>query len=606
MGKSRPMRVGKSPRACKGTQKALKTRAEAIAPVIAPALSLPKDTLCASMDTVGLAALPPEIVWCILGHVSHPRDHLACVLASPLFKGEPLVDVVARWPGATVPALLRAGAPLALVKRVVASRRVRVRGALLVPAARGGRLDVVQWIHEHSDPPAQVNVGTCDFHYKDSVCAHGHWSRCCYESGELARRRARHNEGQCALRYIGVPIEAMYEAAHYGRLSVLDWLLTTRHATDLVSAHPIAHGAQQTPSRHLMHIALVEALVVDAVSGPARSTGALAYLHAYGIGALGPSDAGTCRCAPRAGLAAARADRLDALQWMRDVKCDARLDPAGRVGRSALCNAIRCGRVGMARWLVEALEVSRWPDLDPHVREGLTEAARSGHLSTLQLVHGVGAQACTQDVVYMAARHARVDVLRWAMGDETTGAPAAAPRIAGWPSPAIGHAAAKNGHESVVRWLAGRSDARRNLGTGASAIALRKGRLTIAALLHDVGIAPFDRWDSLHAAVCSGQAHIIRRVIAGGAAHSALAVAKAIRLADTDILALLCEHYGTGRLQRSINILAGKALPSATVGWIAANAPHVCVAEAGAWSRRARAHCRCPACASTSDDVTSG
>ncbi|AGO82508.1 Ankyrin repeat incomplete domain containing protein [Pandoravirus dulcis] len=557
------------------------------------------------MDTVGLAALPPEIVWHILAYVPHPRDHLACVLASPLFKGAPLVDVVARWSGASVPALLRAGAPLALIERVVGSRRVRVRDALLIPAARGGRLDVVQWIHEHSNPPAQVGMGTYDFHYRDSVCMHGEQSRCCYTSEELTRRGARHNNGHCAVRYTGASIEAMYEAAHYGRLDVLDWLLMTRHATDLVSAHLIAHGAQPTLSRHLMHGALVEALVVEAASGPARSTDVLAYLHAYGVNALGPSDAGTCRCAPRAALAAARADRLDALQWMRDAKCDARLDPAGHVARSALCDAIRCGRVGTARWLIEAMDVSHWRDIDPRLQESLTDAARSGHLSTLQLIHGIGAQACAQDVVRAAAQHARIDILKWVMGDEAAAAPAAVPRIAGWPSLIIGHAAVKKGHESVVRWLAGRSDARRNLGTGASAIALRKGHLGIAVLLHDAGIAPFDRWDSLCAAVRTGQAHIVQRVIAGGAAHSALAVAKAVRLADTNIIALLCEHYGTGRLQQSIDILAGKALPSATISWIAGNAPHVCVAEAGARSRRARVHCRCPACASMCEDVVS-
>lgn len=266
-----------------------------------------------------LVDMPPEIIFCILAWISI-RDRGACAIASPLLVGEHLATAAARCPSLSLPTLLAAGAPLDIVEKVVTWRGAIIRPVLLKPAVRGGRLDVIDWIHARLTGPIEVHCKSDDESEDEAdYREHDHTNKehpliiperkksRSRESVRERRQKRRHRGHSTHKRRTGPTIAALYEAAYYGRATVLASLLD-RYQVDFGGKH----GQR-----------LLYALTIEACTGPASGTDAIALLHSRSARL---AMSGPCECSRDAGRAAASAERVDVLAWMRAVGCNARLN----------------------------------------------------------------------------------------------------------------------------------------------------------------------------------------------------------------------------------------------------------------------------------------
>ncbi|AVK76352.1 Ankyrin repeat domain containing protein [Pandoravirus neocaledonia] len=564
-------------------------------------------------QALGLADMPPEIIVHVLAWVDL-KDRAACATASPLLAVEPLSAVAARCRALCLSTALAAGAPLHVVEQIVTYRRAVVRPMLLKWAARGGRLDVVDWVHARLDKPIEVRREHRDDTSEDEAdyCEHDRAQedpstttpeekttsagrRRKRDPLQKKRHRKRHRVYRSDERYTGPTIAALYEAAYRGHAVMLAALLD-RWRIDFGDVH----------GQRLLH-----ALMIETCSGPTPGTDTFELLHHHSARL---SKDGSCECWPDAGRAAASAERVDILAWMQRVGCRARLYtkwPAMFKCDTPFCKAIRKGRAPVARWLADVMEVASWSERDKDIGNAMESAAARGHLHILDMFHGLGSQVCPPGAIIMAARCGHLNIVQWSLRDTSTPAglsdsrQATAPMC---PPLSIGWAAAESGRAHIVRWLAQRPDARRFLAVGAARAALAKGHVDVALCLHAAGIARLDQWDSLATAVTTGKVDVVETAARHGAPYDIGAFVNAIHQGNAEIVACLCKRYGTADVQAAVDAVAGPApgpdreVPRTRIlKWLRDNVPDVCIANTAASSSiRHVLYCHCGRCLSVS------
>ncbi|AJF98008.1 ankyrin repeat protein [Pandoravirus inopinatum] len=547
----------------------------------------------------GLTDMPPEIIALILGHVSSLRDRVACVAASSLLAVEPLSRAAASLcPSTTIERFMEVGAPLDAIQYIGSRHHKRVLPKHVEAAACGGRRDVVEWVLEHAGLPAMHRCRPLDAYEEDpdSVDVGGKRKRK-REPASYERIHRRWGVNAYSRQHAGPLVEALCESAHRGHVDVLDLLL----------------DACALSANRDLDAALLDCLSVEATSAPGTAT--FDYLcrrrRRRGNGGSSGQARGRFRahapcCCPHAAYdAAVQDDRVDLVAWMHQAECDAAPHFSHPCHRSVY-KSIRQGKMAVSRWLVDVLDVARWPEVDECLADALVKAAEHGHVDVLALVHGLGVQVCPLRALVCAAHAGHVEVLEWAAGTHDRGNAyglmvGRSRPVAAWPSVAIGQAAAINGRTRTIQWLLQRSDVLKTLDVGAARAALRRGHYTIGNMLHEHGIAPYDQWDALGAAVASGKMDAIASVVNRGARCTSAALREAFCRSDEKIIAFLYTSFGDIQdpLSEAINALAGVEVELEPVAWILANADdQVCLAGLLAHSllNGSSASCPCAQC----------
>ncbi|AVK74817.1 hypothetical protein pqer_cds_395 [Pandoravirus quercus] len=526
----------------------------------------------------GLTDMPPEIIALILGHVSSLRDRVACATASSLLAVEPLSRAAASLcPSSTIERFMEVGAPLDAIQCVVSRRHKQVLPDHIEAAACGGRRDVVEWVIAQAGLPAMLRcrpVIAYESPDNNTTIVRAKRKR---EPASYERIHRRWGVNAYSRQQAGPLVEALCESAYRGHTHVLDLLLNA-----------CALSTTNSPDA-----ALLDCLSVEAVSAPGAST--FGYLcrrrrrHNGGSGGQAKdwprAPQARCCCPHAAYDIAVQDDRADIVAWMHQAECDAAPYFSHPCHRSVY-ESIRQGKMAVSRWLVDVLDIARWPEVDECLADALVTAAECGHADVLALVHGLGVQACPLRALVCAAHEGHVQVLEWAAGTHGTGNAdghmvGRTRPVAAWPSVAIGQAAALNGRTRTVRWLLQRSDVSKTLDVGAARGALRRGHYMIGNMLHEHGIAPYDQWDALCAAVASGKMDAIASVVNRGARCTSAALREAFCRSDEKIIAFLYTSFGDIQdpLSEAINALAGVKVEPKPLAWILANAnDKVCLA----------------------------
>jgi hypothetical protein len=568
------------------------------------------DDACHRQGRAAVNDLPPEVMSCVLEHAGSLRDRVAWAIAAPSLAPDTITEMAIKDAGVDLHGLLMAGAPLGVVEAFAARRLPPVGPSDLAAAARGGRVDVLEWVHQRLDPrrpkwflhapekqgrrPVRVD-GKGRAWYDDAI-----GGRCwANDDRQNLRWGPRHYLEE---QYAGPVVDALCEAAHHGRLAALRWLL------DNYPRHTM--GGQRCAS------ALHDCLACDAASGPCEEAAleTLQFLHGLTTTTVGaPPDDDRCRCPREAGIAAAQAGNTRVLNWMIEARCSGAFRAYKGPVREPDLRPIAEGNVRATRWLIGAWDMASWRAPHTALNRVLAVAASCGHVEVIALVHGVGDHRCTLEALIAAAEAGMLDVLRWAAG-ETENPPRVPVRA--WPSLAIGRAAARHGWSRAVRWMAARADAHLALDIGAARAALRHGMAYTALLIRDAGIAPFDQWDALDAAVFSRNLDCIGIALRGGARLTGSALRLALKAKDPEIVALVAPHYSADKRQKAVKALYGRRLPCAVLSWLAQHAPAVCIAGALVHPALAKDHkcrtdtndqyrcparCPCHACASGAD-----
>jgi hypothetical protein len=293
-----------------------------------------------------------------------------------------------------------------------------------------------------------------------------------------------------------------------------------------------------------------------------------------------------CRCTPEIGAAALRADRPDVIEWLVDEGCSG----APQFKPSDIAAAIAGRRrPRFIRWAA-----SRGYRADPAC---LVDLANRNDARTLTLVHDTGLCVCTPDAVRAAARAGSLDVLKWAAGAD--GEQLASSGVGdAWHPTMVAMLAATHRHVHIISWLRSRGDGQRALTVGVARAALAAGCIEAAAI-----VRPFGTWDALEAAVTSRDLATVRAVADAGGVPSPSAFVAAIRDADADVLAFLCERYGVTFVEGALLTLAGRPCSVSCLNWLAASplTAHICLAEAYAATmalgeKGGLDSCRCAAC----------
>ncbi|AVK74462.1 F-box incomplete domain containing protein [Pandoravirus quercus] len=547
-------------------------------------------------STVGLGNLPDEIIVHILGYLTRLRDLAACAAASSILAVEPLASAAARLASVTLGNLLEAGAPLDVVRAVYAHRGpASIPPDWIVAVVRVGSIDIVEW-----------------------ACAVPEWT--------LVLRAAAHRDdaGPAPRPYKrtkkGDPVDdALCLSIECGRFEMLAWLLS--HCNT---------GPSSLYCR--LDASFVRSLLIKVVRAPGAPLDVIIRLHDY---SLLPNDDGTV-CTTQVERAALDADRADVLEWVRTRGCQCLSpDNLSHATHSFVC-AVRAGSAAAARWVYANTAPQTTPPAALHDRYDMAEitkaavrAASNGHVRVLAMLCRLGFDPLPLDALMAAARGGHLHVLQWATMadacddvDDDNGkdgdahmdladagpSPSQPPAVVvqGWPSLLIGYAAALGGHEHIVRWLAHRPDARRNLSVGAARAALKRGHVAVVLALDKVGIAPFDQWDPLCTAVRSNSVATVAAIAEHVAVCTPCILTSALFCRNEGVIQFLCERYGIDHLQEAIDAAAGRFLAKAPLLWVRDNVSSVCVASACAYLYAARSCdraamdrdrlCRCTQC----------
>ncbi|AJF97973.1 hypothetical protein TW95_gp1239 [Pandoravirus inopinatum] len=99
----------------------------------------------------GVNRLPPELLQAIVAMLGHPRDLAAAQIASRLFAGPSAPALAAAWAcDRAMGRLLRAGAPLAVVRDAIARRRRPLGRGFIKHAVTGGHISVLRAVCDHA------------------------------------------------------------------------------------------------------------------------------------------------------------------------------------------------------------------------------------------------------------------------------------------------------------------------------------------------------------------------------------------------------------------------------------------------------------------------
>lgn len=302
---------------------------------------------------LALVDMPAEIVDIIMRGLVRPVDICACAQALSMNAGLCL----ARHTALDVATVLSAGAPLSIVDDFVTARHrrdtARMPFAWLLAAVRGGRPDVVEWMHETNHVSAPVHI---DRWAGPHVAAH-----------QL--------KNACAVKL------ALRAAIESGHGPVLSWLL-----------------ARYRPDRHSRSRSALHALVPLVLQAPHHTVYAL-------LAAIHQADPHKgCACPVRLVYAAAESDRTGVLDWMYDHKCAAMMGTSKRSGIDALFLwGLTYGRSTIAQWAWAKIDDPG--RIDPKaVGQAATRAMTYGRATTVEFVCRLGVWTLPPSVIDYARR----------------------------------------------------------------------------------------------------------------------------------------------------------------------------------------------------------
>ncbi|BCU03110.1 hypothetical protein [Pandoravirus japonicus] len=510
---------------------------------------------------VGVAWLPPELVDHIASFLPRVADVAACRAASSLFRPMRIDSVAVRLLNGKVIDVIECGAPLTVVEAV--RGHSPATEALLLPAVRGGRLDVLtRFCASPTRPPFCAR----------SLLPDAGLIRCwSFESGLAHDDYADEKD---ARGHPATGVHALFEAIDRGRADMVDRLLDFGAIASLTPP-PAGLGVEcMLRAARRGHLDVMDAI-------HRRIAGGNLPHHASGVG---------CGCAPLVGQSAFKADRPEAIEWLDRRGCDGAYRPT----EGSLREAVEAGHYGVARWLMDRAETHALQyDLDSR---SLLLAARLGATAVVALVcdwrlerHQGSDPNCDSgsdcdweidNMLVEAGKHGHLDILRWAAGE-----PVADPRVRQrtepvrtWYTGCAAWGAAVDGRVDVVEWLLGRPDAVRTVPREAVEAGLLRGHVGIALAAHRTGILALDQWRALDAAVRSGKVDVVAAV--ADAVHARSALVRAVKSGSVDIVAYLCGRYGTADAQHAIDRsykFSETAWPA--VCWLRDNVEGVCTAR---------------------------
>ncbi|AVK75663.1 Ankyrin repeat protein [Pandoravirus kuranda] len=518
--------------------------------------------------TTGLAAMPSEVILGIGHFLERPRDAVACILASPIFSPCLVRDLAVRHFHDDPKGAIDAGAPLAVVAAVL-SVDVPIE-SLLVPAVRRGDQDIVDWLCcrlEDEEHPSAVAQET----HADVWC--GCPNTCMYSH----HRWHRHFEPGT-----GQGIKAAMVAIDARRADLLGALLRTEV--------PSLDRSKRTQIMCMTRAAKVgDVRIVAMLHGLAR-TGRFT--------ASGRSTLATCGCCREVACEAVLGGHVPLLDWLRENGCDA-APHAHDEKMAGIALSFRTDPPLEWMFVTAALD-RRSINVAP---DWMRSAATNGSLACVRFMHDHGLAPCDVSVLHTAARHGRLNVLKWAAGEAVDNLPPRRSPVEAWHSPTIAWAAAMRGNADVVAWMLSRPDMASAVTPKMIACALTKGYADVALAAHASGMLPLDRWDAVEVAARSGNADAVRAIIEHGGIYKLSALVTALEKGHQRVVACLCDRYGTADAQIAIDSMTSYDHANAWT-WLRDRVPGLCVAHplAAQWATsygdlgRCGTLCQCARC----------
>lgn len=458
--------------------------------------------------------------------------------------------------------IVRMGAPLRVVMRMLERRGFRRRAALFLSAIAGGNVEVCQWVHNHIYGPV-----THDQTERDCICDCTCGARPPSDQRHVLGEPARYSIPLCMRNMANIG-NAIQTACDREKIDALHWLLQECARSRLQVANHVLDTASSTVAlkdRLDMYMMIHRHIASNHFHAPNRP----------------------CSCDANAHKQAIKGDALATMVWMRSPDgCAMCLDNL----REQLDTAVRSGSIKILRWLVanEPRAIAALStDSDDLLPAGgtlqvircttINKAVARNYIDVIALLHETGIHPCTLEVLVTAAKGGSLDVLKWAAG-ELPDAPVPmhvhyGPHISAARCPRL----SSDGQETVAAvpawgdlrilfaslhatttdtfcWLIKQPDVRRTITVPIVRNMLRATLYTKAIKLFEEGVVPIDTWDVLRAAVQGnvGKAGVAS-LIDMGARYSKHALCTAVRRSDRDIVALLCERFGATDLQAAID-----------------------------------------------------
>ncbi|AVK76730.1 hypothetical protein pmac_cds_42 [Pandoravirus macleodensis] len=286
----------------------------------------------ATKGAMGIADMPDEIVFMILGCMMNLRDVIISCIA---LCRSPTALMLSRAMSRPIPFLER-GAPIEFVRALARTHGSIVPASWLNAAVLGGRKDVIAWLHDVADIDRMhdVDIDT-------------------WPTLPQARRKQFRKQAWRLLKM----------AASRGHADALEWLLDFYDAPRFAAKPVIDH------------------YTVGCLCEWAATSSSSAVVEIIDMLHCRLDGKEQCRCPQRVAHAAVRADRVDVIEWMYVKGCAARPDPTQSCQmRNMVHMAIDAKAHSVIRWLSD--RTSRAPIIErllceilmPHTSQSRDEA----------------------------------------------------------------------------------------------------------------------------------------------------------------------------------------------------------------------------------------
>ncbi|AVK77589.1 hypothetical protein pmac_cds_901 [Pandoravirus macleodensis] len=532
--------------------------------------------------------LPAEMIWHIAGFLDRLSDVASCLCASHLFGRSLLLAASVRAFGDDPERAVEWGAPPDVVECLLEGHDIGE--PLLLPAVRGGNLSTVDWLCASMAPSADPDRSPgiqrdAQTSRSDRQCRpHRTTLTVTNACTGVAWTTSHRQDTNAQSPHTGV--DALFRAIEDGRADITERLLDAHDAIPSLVPLPAGLGVEcMSRAAQWGHIEIMDNVHARIVDGRLPRSP-----HA-------PATA--CGCVPLVGKTAFESDQGDALDWLARHDCSG----AYAVTRYSMVEAIARGLVRVARWLLRTNAREMWSTIDT---ESMVQAAANGRIGTIALAHENGLAECDHSVLFKAASKGHLGVLRWAAGEAVPGVAdqrVGARPVDAWHGGWAAWGAAKSGRLGVIRWLLERPDAAHMITPHVAALALSRGHINVALAIHHAGLAPFDTWKALDAAVDSLNLNAVTAVVDHGGLYARSALALAVKKDALSIVEYLCDRFGTADAQYAIDKAAGSTSRRQCVDYLTTRAEGLCTRVAhgmalaagrSAWYNTPR--CRCPSC----------
>ncbi|QBZ80756.1 hypothetical protein pclt_cds_158 [Pandoravirus celtis] len=572
---------------------------------------------------MGLIDLPAELRHYIGHYLDEARDVAACILAHPHLLARPLLYWLGRMCASiSMGDVLEASAPLNIVAGLFDQWHVEPLPAMVVDAAAGGRIDVLQWLLCRLDAASLVDCEICHLSHRSRP------SNCSFSSDDSDSDTD--TPSASVVMVLDDCLSSDTNGAYNGSTCSCDsdtgddddtpW---AQHCNDASSAKSCCDARSSSSGDDDGKIDGRPRCPRKRDKGTSRKSLGSKSGHTtfaddddnnnderivtYYAGVLIPAlkkaaerdhaEVLTCLLteAPPPGrvpspplldaiaIAAATRGSLGILAVLHEWRLAKGRGVCGCPGKVGL-EAMSADRVDVLDWLAatgctgalvldQAIldkmpghplpHFARWAvsKLPPHVRVGskrLWQLAALDCASALEILHETDLGVCSKETLRAAATHGSMDVLKWAAGESLGAAP-----LAAWNPIDVAAQAASHGRKGVIRWLATRPDADRVLTVGVARLALSRGFTKVAA-----AVRPLDQWDALAIVVPHKDLPEIAEVVHYGARCTLEAMVAAMRRRDERILELLCRKYGTAMVPDAVEFAAGTRCSLNCVRWL--------------------------------------